>query len=99
MPQLNVRLDDDLARRLAEEAKRTGLRRSDIVRLALSRSLPAEEEEVRGARERYERVKHLLASVNTGIRDLGRNHEKYLRDMFDAENADAARHGASDQSG
>ena len=51
-----------------------GLKRSDVVRLALT-------EYVQESDERppiYERVKHLIGSINTGVPDLGARHRHYI---------------------
>ncbi len=74
--QLTIRLPDDLNRGLVLAARRLRLKRADIVRMALERYLAEP-----GAQEDpapYNRVKHLLGSVRSGIRDLGSFHREHL---------------------
>jgi Arc/MetJ-type ribon-helix-helix transcriptional regulator len=74
--QMTVRLPDDLGEILDTLARRMRLRRSDVVRMAIRR-LAEEMDEETGTRP-YDRVRHLLGSVRSGIPDLGRNHRKHL---------------------
>ena len=96
MAILSIRLGDDLKKRLDLETERTGLRRSDVVRRVLERSLPTEEELVE-ARARWQRVQHLIGSVSIDIPDLGRNHEEHLGRIFDAKRDDIMGRGAADR--
>jgi len=97
MGMLNVRLDEDLEKRLAWEVKRRGLRRSDIVRQILDGTLPTEEE-LQAAHDRLERIRPFLGSIDSGIPDLGTNHSRYLKEIMDAKRADTMGHRSSDQS-
>jgi len=73
--QLTVRLPLELSRALAGEADRRGLKRSDVVRLALRAYL----ESATAADERpIERVRHLVGAVRSGIPDLGSRHREHL---------------------
>jgi len=74
--QLTVRLPDDLDREVAKAARRLRLKRSDIVRLALVQYL--REPNIREDQAPYERVKHLIGSVRSGIADLGSSHREHL---------------------
>ncbi len=74
--QLTVRLPDDLDREITKAAQRLRLKRSDIVRLALVQYL--REPDIREDQAPYERVKHLIGSVRSGIADLGSSHRKHL---------------------
>jgi antitoxin component of RelBE/YafQ-DinJ toxin-antitoxin module len=73
--QLTVRLSREVDRRLREEAKRLGLKRSDIARLALQRFLM---EEPLPSGRTYDRVAALLGRVSTGVADLGERHRDHL---------------------
>ncbi|MEN6546581.1 MAG: hypothetical protein ABFE07_11100 [Armatimonadia bacterium] len=97
MGMLNVRLDEDLEKRLAAEVKRRGLRRSDVVRQILDGILPTEEE-LQAARDRLERIRPFFGSLHSGIPDLAENHSKYLKEIMDAKRADIMGHRSSDQS-
>ena len=74
--QLTVRLPDDLDREIAKAALRLRLKRSDIVRLALVQYL--REPNMREDQAPYDRVKHLIGSVRSGIGDLGSSHREHL---------------------
>ena len=78
--QLTVRVTDSLARDVSTLARRMGLKRSDVVRMALqkfSNELQHEKESLP-----YDNVKHLLGSVSSGISDLGKNHRRRLLERF-----------------
>jgi metal-responsive CopG/Arc/MetJ family transcriptional regulator len=72
--QMTIRLPADLSSKVKEKAKRLGLKRSDIIRRALTEYLEGPDEDT----PLYDRVKHLVGSVKSGIPDLGLNHRKYL---------------------
>ena len=73
--QLTVRLPKDLSRLLSAAARRSGSKPSEIVRTALraylepARRLPGTP---------YERMKHLIGSVDSGISDLAEKHSEYV---------------------
>lgn len=74
--QITVRIGSGLARRLRLSAKRLGLRPSELVRAALRQFL--ETGRAKPGRTPYERVKHLVGKVSTGIPDLAEEHRKYI---------------------
>ncbi|MEW6419540.1 MAG: ribbon-helix-helix protein, CopG family [Nitrospirota bacterium] len=78
--QLTFRLSEDLDKDVASLAKRFGLKRSDIVRMALEKFL--EEIEGRIETKPYDRIKHLVGSISSGIPDLGTSHREYLLRKF-----------------
>ncbi|HEY7678534.1 MAG TPA: hypothetical protein VIG69_15785 [Candidatus Methylomirabilis sp.] len=78
--QLTVRLPGDLHERLARVAKRLGLKRSDVARLAIQRYL--EEAERGGPPRPYDLVRDLVGSVASGVSDLGSRHREYLLARF-----------------
>lgn len=96
MAVLSIRLDDDLEERLALATAESGQRRSDVIRQLIRQGLPSRAERL-SARERYERVKHLIGSVDSGMTDLGSNHEAHLRRIFDAKRDDIMGRGAADR--
>ena len=74
--QLSVRLPEDLDREVTEAAARLRLKRSDIVRMALEQFLhepPAQEDLAP-----YQKIKHLIGSVSSGVSDLGSSHRTHL---------------------
>ena len=74
--QLTVRLPHEVHVRLKEMAKKVGLKRSDLVRIAIQRLLTESNE--RGGNRPYERVQNLIGSIATGVADLGERHHEYL---------------------
>jgi metal-responsive CopG/Arc/MetJ family transcriptional regulator len=74
--QLTVRMPDEFRQKMDKLSKRMGLKRSDIVRLALKRFL--EEESERDHRTPFQRVGQLVGSAESGIKDLGQRHRYYL---------------------
>jgi antitoxin component of RelBE/YafQ-DinJ toxin-antitoxin module len=74
--QFTVRLPDDYKGKVATAAKRMGLKKSDIARLALKQFL--DEHLAKDSRTPFEKVKHLLGSTESGIKDLGQEHRRYL---------------------
>ena len=76
--QVTFRLPRAVAEKLEHVASLRGVQRSDLLRQAAERLL-AEHEEVTS---RFERVKDLVGSVRSGVRDLGTNHRKHLKRGF-----------------
>jgi len=74
--QLTVRVPDEFTQKMDKFSKRMGLKRSDIVRLALKRFLEEENED--DHRTPFQRVSHLVGSVESGVKDLGQRHRHYL---------------------
>ncbi|MBI3541094.1 MAG: hypothetical protein HY073_03020 [Deltaproteobacteria bacterium] len=72
--QMTIRLPQSLSYKVRSKAKRLGLKKSDVVRLALVNFLETPEE----SGSPYESIKHLVGSVHTGIVDLGENHRDHL---------------------
>ena len=73
--QITVRLPRDLSKALADAAKRTRTRRSDVIRLSLAAYL-GPQATVRG--RPIERVRGLIGSLQSGIPDLAEKHRKYV---------------------
>jgi antitoxin component of RelBE/YafQ-DinJ toxin-antitoxin module len=72
--QLTIRLPTDLTIKIRQKAKQLGLKRSDVVRMALNEFLEGPSENI----PVYDRVKHLVGSVTTRIPDLGEKHREHL---------------------
>jgi len=78
--QLTVRMPGAMYEGVTRVAKRLGLKRSDVARLAIQRYL---EEAERGAQLRpYDLVRDLVGSVASGVSDLGSRHREYLLARF-----------------
>jgi len=78
--QLSIRLPEELHRKISSLAEELGLKRSDVVRMALQRFVEGIRKEK--PRKLYDRAKHLLGSTSSGIPDLGSAHRKHLLDRF-----------------
>lgn len=78
--QLTVRLPGALHERLARAAKRLGLKRSDVARLAIQRYL--DEAEAAPSPRAYDLVKDLIGSLHSGVGDIGSRHREYLLARF-----------------
>ena len=74
--QLTVRMPEEYKEKLKKLSKKMGLKRSDIVRLALKRFL--EENPDVDHRTPFQKVSHLLGIAQSGTKDLGRLHRHYL---------------------
>lgn len=83
--QLTVRMPDEYEERIEALAKRLGLKKSDIVRLAIRRfaeeNLPVVEEKTP-----FQKVRDLLGTAESGLSDLGRRHREYLVAKIRARN-------------
>jgi hypothetical protein len=74
--QLTVRMPDDYEPLLARLSKEMGLKRSDIVRMALKRFLD-ERHDLTDSTP-FQKIRHLLGVAESGVKDLGKNHRSYL---------------------
>ena len=74
--QLTVRVSEEYTQKLNLLSKRMGLRRSDLVRLALKQFL---DENSGGIYQPpFQKVKSILGVAESGIKDLGQRHRHYL---------------------
>ena len=74
--QLTVRMPDEYGEKIAVLAKKIGLKRSDIACLALKQFV--DENLDYNQSTHYQKVRHLLGSVECGIKDLGQRHRDYF---------------------
>ncbi|MBN1106098.1 MAG: ribbon-helix-helix protein, CopG family [Deltaproteobacteria bacterium] len=74
--QITVRIPDEIGEKIEALSKRMGLKKSDVVRLAL-RQL-TEEDAPDQERTPFERVRHLVGIGKSGIPDLGSRHRNHL---------------------
>lgn len=74
--QLTVRLPDDLSTRLDQSARRTGRKRSDLVRQALEQFLG--DSGTRSPTPPLDLVRDLIGAVESGLPDLGQRHREHL---------------------
>ena len=76
MQQLTIRMPEEFFSKIEQIAKSSGLKKSDITRMAIRKFL----EEYSGEEEAdlYSKAKRFIGVVKSGISDLGQNHRKYL---------------------
>lgn len=74
--QLTVRMPDQYTKKLDLLSKKMGLKRSDVVRLALQRFFDESSEEIGSSP--FDKVKNILGVAESGIKDLGQRHRHYL---------------------
>jgi predicted transcriptional regulator len=74
--QLTIRMPEEYKERIEILAERMGLKKSDIARLALKEFI--EENTATDGQSPYDKVKHLLGTAESGIKDLGQRHREYL---------------------
>jgi len=74
--QLTVRMPEEYAETLARISKKLGLKRSDVVRMAIKTFL--EGHEVGQEQRPFDRVSHLVGVAESGVRDLGQRHREHL---------------------
>ncbi len=80
--QLTVRIPTDLRDALDRASRKSGLKNSEIVRLALQHHL-----NLPGGRNKRpaERVRGLLGGLESGVPDLGENHRTYILESLSRE--------------
>jgi antitoxin component of RelBE/YafQ-DinJ toxin-antitoxin module len=74
--QLTIRIPDKYKKEIDILSDNMGLKKSDIARLALRKFI--DENITNQQTTPYSKVKHLLGKAESGIKDLGQNHRKYL---------------------
>jgi hypothetical protein len=74
--QLTVRMPDEYRGKIEMLAEEMGLKKSDITRLALKRFI--EENMDNEQAPPYQKVKHLLGTTESGMKDLGKRHRDHL---------------------
>ena len=76
MQQLTIRMPEEYFSGIEQIAKLTGLKKSDVTRMAIRKFI----EEYKDEKEtnQYGRAKDLIGVIESGISDLGQNHRSYL---------------------
>ena len=77
MPQLTIRMPEEYFSKIEQIAKSSGLKKSDITRMAIRKFI----DEYKSEKETvlFDRAKRLVGVVEeSGISDLGQNHRKYF---------------------
>jgi len=76
MQQVTIRMPGEYLSRIEQIAKATGLKKSDITRMAIRKFL--EEYSENKKINLYRRANQLIGVVESGISDLGQHHRSYL---------------------
>ena len=76
MQQLTIRVPSEYFAGIEKIANSTGLKKSDITRMAIKKYI--EENTAEKEINVYGKAKKLIGVVESGISDLGKNHRKYL---------------------
>lgn len=84
MEQLTIRIPKSDMLKVEQTAKKLGLKKSDITRMAIKTFI--EKEGGNSQQTTYEKVKHLIGISESGISDLGQNHRKHLLNRIKATN-------------
>ena len=76
MQQLTIRMPEEYFSKIEQIAKSSGLKKSDVTRMAIRKFLEeySSEEEA----DLYSKAKLLIGVVESGISDLGQNHREYV---------------------
>jgi len=78
--QLTVRVPNEYGEKIAVLAEMMGLKKSDIARLAMKQFIDENFNNTRTIP--FQKVKHLLGTAESGIKDLGQRHRYYLSKKF-----------------
>ena len=76
MRQLTIRMPEEYLHKIEQIAKSSGLKKSDVTRMAIRKFL----EDYGGELETdlYSKAKRLVGVVESGISDLGKHHREHL---------------------
>jgi metal-responsive CopG/Arc/MetJ family transcriptional regulator len=76
MQQLTIRMPEEYFYKIEQIAKLSGLKKSDVTRMAIRKYLDeySDEEET----DLYSKAKRFVGIVESGISDLGQNHRDHL---------------------
>lgn len=80
--QLTVRIPKNLRDALDRASRKSGLKSSEIVRLALQRHLDVSQGRIQRPAER---VRKLLGGLESGVPDLGEEHRTYILESLSRE--------------
>ena len=76
MQQLTIRMPEEYFYKIEQIAKSSGLKKSDVARLAIRKFL--EEYSSDEETDLYSKAKRLVGVVESGISDLGQKHRDHL---------------------
>ena len=75
--QLTIRVPDEQMVRIDQIARKMGLKKSDVTRMAINKFVEDFGGEA-GETKPYHRIKYLLGVAESGITDLGHRHREHL---------------------
>jgi len=73
--QLTIRMPDEQMNMIEHIAKKMGLKKSDVTRMAIKNFI---NEFGDNSEKPFTKVKHLLGVVESGVTDLGQRHRDHL---------------------
>ena len=76
MQQLTIRIPEEYFSKIEQIAKSSGLKKSDVSRMAIQKFLKEYGNEE--GEDLYSKAKRLIGVVESGIPDLGQNHREYV---------------------
>ena len=76
MQQLTIRMPDEYIKKVQQIAKASGLKKSDITRMAIKKFIDDYSHDKEA--NPYSKAKRLIGVAESGIPDLGTNHRKHL---------------------
>jgi len=76
MQQVTIRMPSEYLSKIEQIARSTGLKKSDITRMAIRKFI--EEYNENKNTDLYRRANRLIGVVESGISDLGQHHRNYL---------------------
>ena len=76
MQQLTIRIPEEYFSKIEQIAKSSGLKKSDVSRMAIKKFLKEYSNEE--GEDLYSKAKRLIGVVESGISDLGQNHREYV---------------------
>ena len=75
--QLTIRVSDEQMVRIDQIARKMGLKKSDVTRMAINKFVEDFGGEASETKP-YHRIKYLLGVAESGITDLGHRHREHL---------------------
>jgi hypothetical protein len=75
--QLTIRTSDEISLKISKIAKNMGLKKTDVTRMALKKFVDDYLDETKDEKP-YQKVKHLIGIVESGIKDLGQAHREHM---------------------
>jgi len=84
MQQLTIRMPEEYFAKIEKIAESTGLKKSDITRIAVKKYL--EEYSPTENTNLFKKAQRLIGVVESGVPDLGKNHRRHLLEKIKNRN-------------